>query len=576
MHKKIFSVFLPLVLSLTLFLSGCGAPEDGNPDFHTYLDRLFVREMKQDTLSMHYTVCDPAAYGITDYRVCLPDYSADSQAEIALLQENIRYQLNSYSECDLSLSDALTYDILQDYFRAGSTEDISYYEEPLRPSTGFPAELPVLLAEYHFYTEQDVKDYLLLLQQIPDCFVSICDYEKEKANAGLFMSDGQADTLIADMNSLCDTTEKHYLLETFEEKIGELEGLTDIQRKDYISENESSFYEYVIPSYQLLIDCLTELKGSCTNDAGLCYFPEGLSYYEDLVYASTGSSRSIDEMLDLVERHRLSDIRSMSELLNDNPDLTLDTSDYAYADASPEEILTHLSQCICGDFSAPVSTDFTVNYVADCMQESMAPAFYLTAPIDATDQNCIYINPSSNYDDLSLFTTLAHEGYPGHLYQTTKTASAGLLPIRSLLNYPGYVEGWATYVEMLSYSYAGLPQEQASLLMHNQSAILSLYATADLSIHGKGWTLNDTQAFFSEYGITDADIVKEIYSYILSEPAHYLKYYIGYLEFLELKDYAKRLSGDDYTDQRFHDAILTMGPGPFDILREYLPEYMNQ
>lgn len=576
MPKKIISVILLLLFSLSLLFSGCGASRNGTMDFHTYSDQLFITEMKQDTLSMHYTIKDPSAYGISDYKVSLPDYSSQSQTEQGILQENICCSLANYSDCNLPLSDRLTFDILSDYFQTNGDDDLSYYQEPMRPSTGFPAELPVLLAEYQFYTEQDVKDYLLLLQQIPNCFASICDYEQKKAESGLFMSDRQADFLISDMEALCDTTQRHYLLESFESRIAELDDLTDLERKDYISENEASLHEYILPSYQMLIDCLSSLKGSGTNDAGLCYFPEGLSYYEDLVYASTGSSRSIDELLNLVEKHRLADLSAMTQLMVKYPDLTLNPTDFSFDTSSPDEILTYLSQCITKDFSAPVSTKFTVNYVAECMQESMAPAFYLTAPIDAADQNCIYINPSSRYSGLSLFTTLAHEGYPGHLYQTTKTASAGLAPIRSILNYPGYVEGWATYVEMLSYSYAGLPEEQASFLMHNQSAILSLYATADLSIHGKGWTLSDTQAFFADYGIGNPEIVEEIYYYIVSEPAHYLKYYIGYLEILELKNYAKEQLKDNYTDQNFHDAVLAIGPAPFSIIRDYLLEYMTQ
>lgn len=570
MSKKMFSVILLLLFSLSLLLTGCGASKTGTMDFHAYLNQLFITEMKQDTLSMHYTLRDPSAYGISDYSVCLPDFSSQARANQNLLQENICCNLELYAGRDLSQADQMTLQILSDYFRTEPDAAPPYYEEFLRPSTGFPAELPVLLAEYQFYTEQDVTDYLLLMQQIPDCFASLCAYEREKADAGLFMSDRQADTLISDMEALCHPTPDHYLLETFEARISELSGLSEVARKDYISENEAALHEYVIPSYEMLIDCLFDLKGRGTNDAGLCYFPEGLSYYEDLVYDSTGSSRSIEELLALIQKQRLSDLTAMNELLAKYPDLSLTPAEFPWEDASPEEILTYLSQCISDDFTPPVSTAFTVNYVPDCMQESMAPAFYLTAPIDAADQNCIYINPASSYSDLSLFTTLAHEGFPGHLYQTTQTAASGTEPIRSLLNYPGYVEGWATYTEMLSYHYAGLPQEQASFLMHNQSAILSLYATADLSIHGKGWTLADTQLFFAEYGIGDPETVEEIYYYIVSEPAHYLKYYVGYLEILELKDYARAQWGDGYTDRRFHDSFLSIGPAPFDLIRSYL------
>ena len=57
------------------------------------------------------------------------------------------------------------------------------------------------------------------------------------------------------------------------------------------------------------------------------------------------------------------------------------------------------------------------------------------------------------------------------------------------------------------------------------------------------------------------------------EPSHYLKYYVGYLEFLELKEYAKKIFGETYSDRAFHQAVLRIGPAPFAIVKEYLPDF---
>ena len=171
------------------------------------------------------------------------------------------------------------------------------------------------------------------------------------------------------------------------------------------------------------------------------------------------------------------------------------------------------------------------------------------------------------------FTTLAHEGFPGHLYQTVMSYEAGLSPARAMLNFPGYVEGWATYVEMLSYQYAGLDENVATLMALNQSALLSLYATTDLGIHYEGWTFADVLAFWDDYGISDQKALREVYELIVEEPAHYLKYYVGYLEFLELKEKAQETYGNDYSDVAFHQAVLDIGPAPFSIIEKYLDEY---
>ena len=141
-------------------------------------------------------------------------------------------------------------------------------------------------------------------------------------------------------------------------------------------------------------------------------------------------------------------------------------------------------------------------------------------------------------------------------------------PIRSLLSYSGYTEGWATYCEMLSYYMAPLEKMSATLLQKNASAMLGLYALADMGIHYDGWSFAETLRFFREYGITDRSAILDIYNLILGDPANYLKYYIGYLEFLELKKTAVQKWGNDYTEKRFHEEILEIGPAPFDILRK--------
>lgn len=223
-----------------------------------------------------------------------------------------------------------------------------------------------------------------------------------------------------------------------------------------------------------------------------------------------------------------------------------------------------------GIFPEPPDADVQIKYVQKSLEEYLSPAFYMIPAIDNTQNNVIYINAGHIPDDLSLFTTLAHEGYPGHLYQNVYYMNQNPDPIRCLLGYGGYTEGWATYSEMMSYYFAPVPKENAVIMQKNTSILLGLYALADMGIHYDGWDLSDTIDFFSNYGITGSDTVSEIYNLIISDPANYLKYYIGYLEFLELKKYAIKEWGDDFTQERFHRIVLETGPAPFKILRRQI------
>ena len=171
---------------------------------------------------------------------------------------------------------------------------------------------------------------------------------------------------------------------------------------------------------------------------------------------------------------------------------------------------------------------------------------------------------------LTLFTTLAHEGFPGHLYQTVYYAGTNPDPIRSMFGFGGYVEGWATYAEMCSYYLAPLTKEQATILQKNGSIILGLYTLADIGIHYEGWSRMDAAGFFSNYGIKDIEVVNRIYDLIIGSPGNYLKYYIGYLEFLELKKEYAAEEGSHFSQKEFHEKVLDVGPAPFELVKKYM------
>lgn len=544
-------------------------------DFDTFSENLFKESITSNTINLHYTLSDPASYGIDDYKVTLGSISESGQEKSLSELENTRQVLASFSYDSLSEENQMTCDILNDYIDTElSAASYYYYDEFLRSSTGTQAELPILLAEYTFRNEQDVEDYLSLLTQLDTYFKQITAFETEKSKEGLFMSDFAAENILEQCEQFLDCKEDHYLLNTFCSRIDAANFLTTEQKESYKEKNETIFTEHVLPAYENLKNCMEELDGTGKNDKGLCYLPDGKAYYNYLIRSYTGTSTSVPELEEMVKEKRESDLTAISELLKENPSLASACNNYTFDDSNPTNMINQLKDAITADFPEPVETAFTVKYVDDALSDYLAPAFYLTAPIDDISQNCIYINPKSNYTKMKLFTTLAHEGYPGHLYQTVMTASYGIPPVRSILNYPGYTEGWATYVEMLSYHYAGLEDNLASILQLNQSAILSLYSTADFGIHYDGWSLEDTVSFFSGYGFSDPATIQDIYELIVEEPGHYQKYYIGYLEFLQLKEQAKELLGNQYSDKQFHEAILKMGPAPFTILEKYLPEYL--
>lgn len=523
---------------------------------------------------MHYNLAHPENYGITDYKVTYGNVSAGRDTEAAAVLENWKKNLKRFRKKDLPVSQQMAYDILEDYIlQELPAGKFSLYQEILKPSTGFQSQLPVLLAEYKFYDEKDVQDYLELMAETPALFRKIMDLERIKAEKGLFMADFAVDDVVAQCRSFTQDPANNYLLSTFDDRVDEAGFLTPEQAEQYKQVNRQIVTGEMVPAYQRLAEELSALKGSGKNSGGLCGLKGGREYYEYLVKDTTGSGMSVEEMQAQTEAQRKQDLAELAQIAKNHPDIGQKCVNYQLPTEEPELILKDLQRKMQQDFPSPPEVSFQVKEVHPSLEEYTAPAFYLTPPIDDVSQNCIYINKSKGDEKIQLYTTLAHEGFPGHLYQNVMERSCGLEPIRSLFGSSGYVEGWATYVEMQSYYYADVEQDVSAFLQKNQSALLSLYATADMGIHYDGWTLRDTIDFFASYQIADKATIQQIYQLIVEEPAHYLKYYIGYLEFLNLKEYAKEKFKEDYSDYKFHAALMEMGNAPFYILKEYLPEY---
>lgn len=567
-------IFLAAVLSIiyAAILSPAGKSTGSFSEFCT---TLFREEMKSNTMNLHFTLKDPKAAGIDSYEITLGSLSGDSPHNQARQLKKLSEELKKYSHRSLKGKDRLTCRLLSDYIsRQQNLAAYPYYDEPLTPSGGVTSQLPVLLAEYTFRNTRDIKDYLGLLSQMDTYFSGILDYEQKKADAGLFMSDEACLKVIEGCEVFTEHPDDNFLIDTFSNRLNAMDGLTDTQKNAYLKQHSKVLSDHVIPAYSQMIKGLTMLLGRGHNNWGLCNFPEGKAYYEAVVSADTGCDDSVEDLFSQIAKARREDLTFCQNLLEKNPKLASQSPKPDAALKEENAMISRLQKEILTDFPAPPQTEVEICHVDPALSEYLAPAFYITAPIDDISHNRIYINDAKNDTDIYYFTTLAHEGYPGHLYQTICTSSYGAPEVLSLLNYPGYTEGWATYTEMQAFYYAGLDPDLASLLQHNQAATLSLYATADIGIHYFGWEKEKIAAFWSEYGVDDTATVKRITDLILEEPGNYLKYYVGYLKFRQMREQFA-LENKSFSVSAFHEAILRTGPSPFSVLEETVRDQLK-
>lgn len=553
---------------------------------------------------MHYTIASPESYGITSYTPVLPSYSKENRADSVTELDNTLKLLHSLDESKLNSKEEYTYQLLLPYLE--NEKDgmlMSYYDNPLSPSSGMQSQLPILLAEYTLRNKRDVSDYLSILDQTDTYFEGISAYLKEQSSAGLFMPDysvnkiiDQCDTIM-DMKSLEGGT--HFLQTTFQERLDSLLNngvISEKEKSSYLAENNRLLTTVMFPAYQKLGDELILLRGSGQNQNGLYYHPKGREYYTYLIRSNTGSYRDIEDIKMLLFDDFNSTYDALSRLIKKNPNLVLSqtSGDDSFTYEAPGDMLKNLQQMMETDFPA-ISEVISDNILPVCkvksisknLEEYCSPAFYLTPPLDDIHENVIYINQKNNPSGVDLYTTLAHEGYPGHLYQTVYSQlyfnKTKANPVRSLLSYGGYVEGWAMYVELESYNYAkalmkeSAPEAEALYESYklDRQIQLCLYSLFDIAIHYEGATYPQIHKMLASIGISTPSTTRAIYEYIAEEPTTYLKYYLGYLEILELKKEAVKLWSDSYDDCRFHRFYLENGPADFNNLRKQLKKTKN-
>ncbi|NSK34799.1 DUF885 domain-containing protein [Blautia schinkii] len=487
-------------------------------------------------------------------------------------------KLKAFRYSHLSTENQMTLDSMLLYYHTEKSLGDNYLlQEPLGPSLGIQAQLPVLLAEYAFYEDRDISDYLNLLTTIRPYFQSIIKFEQKKSQAGFFMSDATLDRILAQCSAFIRNPDENYMLDIFRTKISDYGKLSGSEQQTLILTHQNLMKTEVIPAYQELMTGLEALRGTGKNPRGLVYFKGGKAYYLYLLQSQTGTYVPVKEIEKRLSRQLSSEIGIVGNMLRQNPELlTTLNKGISFTEIRPAQMLSSLQKKISSDFPPLEDVSFELKTVHDSMKDYLSPAFYLTPPMDTGTPNVIYINPSANYQGLELFTTLAHEGFPGHLYQTVSFERQNPSGIRNLLDTSGFAEGWATYVEPFAYEYAAdyildsSASDLARLSWLNRSINLCMYSLLDIEIHYNGWNQAEAASFLKAFGIEDSTVISEIYQYILETPGNYLKYYWGYLSLLDLRTTEQKRLGQDFDMKDFHRRVLKIGGMQFPVLEKYI------
>lgn len=581
-HRHTLFASICFILLSGTILFGCGQAATQTSlkqkEFDHFLNSCFREYAAENTVTLHFKLSNPSAYGIK--APVSPTYgnlSSDTLKKNCRRSKELLQKLYTFPTSSLTKKQKLTWQIFQDYLNESiMNEKYILYSSPLG-TNGLQSEIPVTLSEYRLDNEKDIKDYLSLVNQVPELFTQILDFEQERRNAGIISPSFVISDTIDQINQFLNASEENNLLiQSFEERLAEVESLSKDQKASYIANNRLLVTDKVLPAYKSLKTSLQTYINESKNTSSkerLCEYKNGQDYYKFLLMSNVGTDFSPEDCITILESQLKNTVKDISSLTAKNKDLYTEYLSAAPALSAPKEIMNTLKNDSLVEFPEIKNISCQLKNVPDALSGTSACAFYLVPPIDSTKDNIIYIN-KSRVDSNELFSTLAHEGYPGHLYQTNYFLNTNPSPLRTFLHCAGYDEGWGTYAQLYSYNFIEFKNvdEQTTtqlrqLYRDNDLLSLSLSSLSDLYVNYKNYDENALANYLQTYGI-DKDGAQKLYRYVIENPTTYLSYSIGCYELDQLKQTMANSLGKAFKISDFHEAVLNVGSCNFSILRQ--------
>ena len=581
-HRHTLFASICFILLSGTILFGCGQASTQTSlkqkKFDRFLNSCFREYAAENTVTLHFKLSNPSAHGIkVPVSPTYGDLSSDALKKNCSRSKELLQKLYTFPTSSLTKKQKLTWQIFQDYLNESiMNEKYILYSSPLG-TNGLQSEIPVTLSEYRLDNEKDIKDYLSLVNQVPELFTQILDFEQERRNAGIISPSFVISDTIDQIDQFLNASEENNpLIQSFEDRLTEVEFLSKDQKASYIANNRLLVTDKVLPAYKSLKTSLQAYTNDSKNTSSkerLCEYKNGQDYYKFLLMSNVGTDFSPEDCITILESQLKNTVKDISSLTTKNKDLYTEYLSATPALSAPKEIMNTLKNDSLVEFPEIKNISCQLKNVPDALSGTSACAFYLVPPIDSTKDNIIYIN-KSRVDSNELFSTLAHEGYPGHLYQTNYFLTTNPSPLRTFLHCAGYDEGWGTYAQLYSYNFIEFKNvdEQTTkqlrqLYRDNDLLSLSLSSLCDLYVNYKNYDENALANYLQTYGI-DKDSAQNLYRYVIENPTTYLSYSIGYYELDQLKQTMSDSLGKAFKISDFHEAVLNVGSCNFSILRQ--------
>jgi uncharacterized protein (DUF885 family) len=530
----------------------------------------------------------------------LDDFSVDFNLKDARWLDRQLKTLRSYDREAMDESGRLSYDILE-WFVADVQEGnlYMYHNYPVNQVDGIQSRLPDFLVNTHRVDDlRGAKQYATRVSKLGVAFDQVLEGLELREEKGIVPPLFVIQHVLKEMRSfIAMKPSENILYIHLHSKLEELEGVEAQTQEELLIRLEQEIEDTVYPAYRRLIDFFTNQESTATTDDGVWKFPDGGAFYAYTLRHHTTTDMTADEIheLGLLEVVRIQ--AEMREILMaegypaDDLQATMNTLNeqerflYPDNDEGREQILLDFQAIIDEidegsrdffDMRPPVGVK--VKRIPEFKQAKAPGAYYDFPPMDLSRPGTFYVNlrDLKEIPKFGMRTLAYHEAIPGHHFQITIAQSQKDLPIfRRIIPFTSYTEGWALFAEKIA-AERGYQDDPYDRLGYLTSEIFrAVRLVVDTGVHAKRWTREQAiEYMLANTGMPEGEVVAEIERYIVN-PGLACAYKVGELKIVELRQRAMERLGPDFGHKEFHNAVLTNGAMPLDILEQQVDRWIT-
>ena len=556
------------ILGLFLMISSILTPIHAEESFSDFEDELFQEMMSEDYTTLHFSLRDYQKYGIEKPDVNIGDASWDDYEDSVEDCDEYLKKLQSFDYDSLSETEQKDYRTIAFYLeRNKELNSYPYFDWAFNSAEGVIDNLLTTFTEFVFYEKEDIDDYLATLASVPAYLDQCLENTKKQAAKGYFLTDAMLKATEDAIEKFVDKKDDNELIKIFNENIDAFDGLSAEEKEAYKKKNQEIVLNAYIPSYEKVAEELQKLKGSRKADYNVSSLDGGSEYYAALARYKTSIDADVETILDICTQYIEKSVDELYDIMQNHSEVTEETLDFD----SAEDVLSYLEGHLDA-FPVLDKVYYNVQYLDPSVANDSIVAYYLSPPVDDMIDNVIKINGNNVSDVIDLYTTLAHEGFPGHLYQTNYYIQQQPSLLRTQLTMMGYQEGWGMFAEGQALHVSVLSEYASEYQKINIELNYVLSAAVDLGVNGLGWSTKDVSKYLDRLDL-NGSIAKDLYDFATLQPGTILPYGVGIAMFELLENKAKNALGNDFDQKAFNEVLLNDGNRPFEVVEDDVNAY---